>query len=341
MRTLAALALLAPTVLLAQTEQRALSGSSVAIYDLVGQVHAAAGSGSDVVVDVNRLGPDAAKLRVETGAKGSRNTLRVIFPDTHVIYSRLGRHSTTTLDVEDDGTFGDKSHGHRVRITGDGSGLDAQADLKIAIPAGKTVAIHLAVGGVSIANVDGNLSVEAFGADVTSENTKGSLSLDTGSGETKVTNAVGDLDLDSGSGNVTLSGIKGAVLKIDSGSGDIRADAVTVDRADLDSGSGSVTIAGLNARAITLDSGSGEVDLGLTGDVDRLDIDSGSGSVTLRIPETLGAQLDVDAGSGGVRTDVPIQVTRYESDRLVGRIGDGKGTIKIESGSGEVRIVKG
>jgi DUF4097 and DUF4098 domain-containing protein YvlB len=338
---LAAALLLAPTILIAQSDQRSLSGSNIAIYDLVGEIRAVAGTGSDVTVAVSRTGADAAKLTIETGMIGSKNTLRVVFPDTHIIYSKLGRHSTTTLDVDDDGTFNNsRSHGHRVRITGDGSGLEAAANLVVSVPAGKTVALNLGVGSVNISNVNGNLSVDAAGADVTTENTKGSLSLDTGSGTAKITNADGDLTIDSGSGEVTISKVKGSFLKLDSGSGDIRADAITVDKADLDSGSGEVTISGLGARSISLDSGSGDVDIGLTGDVDRLVIDSGSGSVTLRIPSTLGAELDIDAGSGGVKAEMEIQVTHYESDRLVGKIGDGKGSIRIESGSGEVRLVK-
>jgi len=120
----------------------------------------------------------------------------------------------------------------------------------------------------------------------------------------------------------------------------VRADDVTVDVLDLDSGSGSVTIAGARVKEIKLDSGSGTVDLGLLGDIDTMELDSGSGSVTIRIPSTLGAQLDIDAGSGGVKTDMPIQVTQYESDRLVGSIGDGKGRIHIDSGSGQVRLVR-
>ena len=148
------------------------------------------------------------------------------------------------------------------------------------------------------------------------------------------------MDLDSGSGNVTISGVTGGTFKVDAGSGEVRADRITVDDANLDVGSGGISIAGLRAKTIRLDSGSGDVDLGLAGDVERLDVDSGSGGVTLRIPATMGAALEVDAGSGGVKTEIPIAVTQYDSDRLVGKLGDGRGTIRIDSGSGEVRLVR-
>ena len=341
MRSTIAIALLAPTVLFAQTERRTLSGNDVAIYNLVGEVTAVAGTGSDVIVEVTRTGPDAAKLTIETGIIGNRNTLRVIYPDSRIIYSPMGRHSNTELSVSDDGTFGDSHRGgHRVRITGSGSGLEAAANVKVMVPAGKKVRLNIGVGKVDVSNVDGDIRVDAAGADLTTSHTKGNLTLDTGSGTANITDANGSVNLDSGSGDVTLNGVKGSLLNIDSGSGEIKADAVSVDRLDLDSGSGDVILSKLSAREITIDSGSGEVDLGLTGDVDRMDVDSGSGDVTLRIPSTLGAQLDIDAGSGGVKSEMSIQVTRYESDRLVGTIGDGKGTIKIEGGSGSVILKK-
>jgi hypothetical protein len=341
MRSAIAFALLAPTVLFAQTERRSLSGSDIAIYNLVGQMTAVAGTGSDVVVEVTRTGPDAAKLTIETGSIGSRNTLRVVYPDSRIIYSPMGRHSNTELSVNDDGTFGDSHHGgHRVRITGNGSGLDAAANIKVMVPPGKRVRLNVGVGKVDVSNVDGDIWVDAADADLSTSHTKGSLNLDTGSGTANITDANGDLSLDSGSGDVTMSGVKGSLLKIDSGSGDIKADALSIDKLDLDSGSGSVTITKLSARTISVDSGSGDVDLGLTSDIDRVDIDSGSGDVTLRIPSMLGAAIDIDAGSGGVKSEMKIQVTRYESDRLVGTIGDGKGSIKIEGGSGTVNLLK-
>ena len=86
MRALPALLLLAPALLSAQTEKFTLPGSDIAIYNLVGEIRAEAGTGSDVTVEVTRGGPDAAKLKVETGMIRSRNTLRVIYPDSRIIY---------------------------------------------------------------------------------------------------------------------------------------------------------------------------------------------------------------------------------------------------------------
>jgi hypothetical protein len=69
-------------------------------------------------------------------------------------------------------------------------------------------------------------------------------------------------------------------------------------------------------------------------------LDAGSGGVTLRLPASLGAELDIDTGSGGIDTDIPVTITRRSRSHLTGRIGDGAGRIRIDAGSGGVRLVR-
>jgi DUF4097 and DUF4098 domain-containing protein YvlB len=82
------------------------------------------------------------------------------------------------------------------------------------------------------------------------------------------------------------------------------------------------------------------VDLELASDVSTLDVDSGSGSVTLRLPASLGATVEVDAGSGGVDSELPMTVTHRSRSELTGQLGDGRGRIKVDSGSGRVSFRK-
>ena len=132
--------------------------------------------------------------------------------------------------------------------------------------------------------------------------------------------------------------VRGPILKMDTGSGRVRGSDIVADEMELDTGSGSVRLAGVQSKRIKLDSGSGSVDLELLADVDRVDIESGSGGVTLAVPESLGATIRSDTGSGGIDTDIPIQVKRAERSYLSGTIGDGKGEISIETGSGGVTL---
>jgi DUF4097 and DUF4098 domain-containing protein YvlB len=340
---LSAGALLLPVFANAQTaERRTITGDNVAVYNLVGVMRVEGGTGSDVGVEITRGGNDASKLRIETGRARGRESLRVIYPDRRIVYREgewsRGR-SRTTLRVDDDGTFGDHTDdGRSVDIVSSGDGLEAYADIKVTVPRGKRVSVFLGVGEAKIENVDGDLYVDVASASVTSVRTKGRLALDTGSGRVQVSDAEGDVDLDTGSGDVEVTNTRGASLKMDTGSGRVRASGITADEVDLDTGSGGVRLLQVVSKRIKLDSGSGSVELDLRSDVDNVHIESGSGGVTLAIPDSLGAAIRIDTGSGGIDTDIPIQVRKAERNYLSGTIGDGKGDITIETGSGGVRL---
>lgn len=324
-------------------ERRTLPGAEVAIYNIAGVMRVEGGTGSEVAVEVTRGGADAQRLEIATGRIGGRETLRVIYPGRRVVYAggdSRGSRSRTTLRVDDDGTFSDgrDSGARSVDIVSGGDGLEAHADVRVIVPKGKRVAVYLGVGEARVENVEGDLLVDVSAASVTSSGTRGRLSLDTGSGEVRVTDAQGDIDLDTGSGGVEVTNVRGGTLSMDTGSGRVRGSDISMNAMELDTGSGGVRLARVQAKRITLDSGSGSVELDLRADVESLRIDSGSGGVTLGIPESLGAQLRIDTGSGGIDSDIPIQVKRSERGYLSGSIGDGKGEIVIETGSGGVRL---
>ena len=70
-------------------------------------------------------------------------------------------------------------------------------------------------------------------------------------------------------------------------------------------------------------------------------MDAGSGGVTVRLPANTGAEIDVESGSGGIDTDFAVELRRFERQHMIGKIGDGRGRIRIESGSGHIRLLKG
>ena len=332
----------------AQTERRSISGDRVAIYNLAGKLRVESGSGSDVVVEITRGGRDADQLRVEQGSIRGQQTLRVIYPTDRVVYSERGRGDHTTISVRDDGTWGDKQSGefsdrerNRIQISGSGSGLEAYADLRVLVPRGQRIVIRHAVGDARITMVDADLAVDVASSDITAERTRGHLTLDTGSGSVSVADAQGDVNLDTGSGSVTISGIKGETLRMDTGSGSIHGGDIDVADLKADVGSGGVRLERVRAARVDVDAGSGGTELELLSSVEHLKVDAGSGGVTVRLPASLSAEVDIETGSGGIDTDFAVQVTRVEQRHMVGRIGDGRGKIRIESGSGHVRLLKG
>lgn len=325
----------------ATPERRTLEGDRVAVYNLVGSMRVEPGTGSSVEVEVVRRGSDGGQLRIETGEVRGRSSLRVVYPFDQIRWSEMGRRSTTQLTVDRDGVFyGGRGAGRRVRISGD-DGADASADVVVRVPKGRDIALYLAVGEAQVRNVDGRILVDVGSADVTTTGTRGFLSLDTGSGETRVTDAEGELLLDTGSGSVTLDDVRGEELTVDAGSGRLTGSNLRVRSLKLDLGSGGTRLTGVAVDDLYIDSGSGEVDVALTTATRSVFLDSGSGDVTLRLPASFGATLEVDTGSGGIDTDIPITITRRSRSSLVGTIGDGKGRVRIDSGSGEVRLVRG
>jgi hypothetical protein len=336
--------LLAAPLAAQERERHTIRGNDVAVYNLAGELRLEAGSGSEVVVEVARGGRGAGSLRVQTGRIRDRETLRVIYPDDRIVYPEGDRGSRDQISVRDDGTFGDHDRwgdGRRVTIARSGGGLEAHADLTVQVPKGQRISVYLGAGKATVTNVDGDVLVDVSSASVTTRGTRGRLVLDTGSGEVSVSDAEGEVDLDTGSGDVRLANIKGRRLRVDAGSGSLSGDKIAVPSLSLDLGSGGTQLSGVTADDIDIDSGSGSVDVSLLSDVRSLIVDSGSGSVTLRVPPTLGASVDIETGSGGIETDLPIAVTRRSGSRIVGTIGDGAGRIRIDSGSGEVRFVKG
>src|SRR5258708_25581200 len=103
------------TPVAAQTSRYSLKGDSVAVYNLVGELRVEAGTGSDVVVEVQRGGADAAKLEVQSGPLRGRETLRIIYPDDVIRMPECGRGWNTTLRLRDDGTFGEENGRHHPR----------------------------------------------------------------------------------------------------------------------------------------------------------------------------------------------------------------------------------
>jgi DUF4097 and DUF4098 domain-containing protein YvlB len=338
-------ALAVPCPVAAQTSRYVLKGDSVAVYNLVGELRVESGSGSDVTVQVTRGGADAARLDVQSGPLRGRDALRIIYPEDLISLPDWGRGWNTTLRVRDDGTFGDggswRREGREVRITGRGRGLEAYADLRVSVPVGKRVALHLGVGKAFVSNVDGVILVQVASADVSAERTRGTLRIDTGSGNVDVRDASGEVSLESGSGDITATNLRGGRIRLDTGSGNITLTGAEATDLHIDTGSGDVTVTGAKGADLSFDTGSGNVNVALTATFQSLTIESGSGDVTLTVPPTIGAEVELDTGSGEIDLGgLTIQVRRLQEDHITGTIGDGRGRLSIETGSGNVRLVK-
>lgn len=334
----------------AQSTDHVLRGDSIAIYNLVGELRVEPASGGDVTVTVRRGGADAGRLEIATGPLRGRETLRVVYPADLIVLPQWGRGWNTTLRVRDDGTFGhgwSSRRGERserqVRITGRAArgGLEAFADLRVRVPAGKRVALHLGVGKAFVSNVDGIISVEGAAADVAADRTRGALRIETGSGNIDVSDAAGDVTLETGSGDITAARVKGARLELETGSGNVTLSDAEGTALLVETGSGDITATGARGDEVSFETGSGNVDVTLVAAFRSLAIETGSGDVTLKVPPAIGAEVELETGSGEIDLGgLTLRVRRLERDHITGTIGDGGGRLSIETGSGNVRLMK-
>jgi hypothetical protein len=338
-----AMALLALAAPAAAQDRHNVRGDRVAIYNLAGELTVTGTTGRDVTVQVTRGGRDGASLKVEVGEVAGRQALRVMYPSDRVVYDGMRWRGSTQVRVRPDGTWGggdDAWRGgtDRVRISSGGSGLAAHADLAVGVPRGQTIDIYLAVGRITAENVNGQVRLDTHSGGVAARNMAGSLLIDTGSGSVEVLGMKGDLEIDTGSGGVRVADVEARDIGIDTGSGGVNASGLIAERIVIDTGSGGIDLLRSGARDVRLDTGSGSIEAELGTAIDRLVVDTGSGSVSLRLPENLGATLEIETGSGGIEVDFPVAITRRARDELRGTIGDGRGRITIDTGSGSVRI---
>lgn len=285
-----------------QTEQRTIKGGHVAIYNLAGRLRAVAGTGEDVTVEITRLGSDAAKLGVETETIRGRETLRIVYPSDRIVYSEM-RGSRIGIEVRSDGTFsdGDWRGSDRDRVDIRGYGPGFEAHADLVVRVPRGKKIDLFVAA----------------------------------GRVEVTNVEGDIRVDVGTSEVDVTGIKG-ILTLDTGSGRVSVRDVTGD-VNIDAGSGGITLDRIKGDVLTIDSGSGGVQ---ATDVEVRELKADVGSGGLRMYRMKTPIVNVETGSGGFQTDFEITTQRVGRNHVQGRIGDGKGRVDIEAGSGTVRLLK-
>jgi len=336
--------LIAATLADAQVDRRTLSGRAVRVSNLVGNVTVASGGTGDVTVEVTRRGSDASRLSIEAGSVGGVQTLRVVFPEGDIVFPELGRRSSSTFSVDDDGNWGGGSgfrSRRRIRVRGDGRGTEAWADVRVIVPAGKSVELKVGVGTVRSNRMNGDLGIDVASARVMVNGHDGTLRLETGSGGAEVRDVKGDeLSVDVGSGSVSVIGATVRRMTLESGSGGVEADQINAPDLSIEVGSGGVRIERATSDRVRLETGSGGVRLELTNSPSTLDLESGSGTVTLMLPASLDAELDISTGSGSIDSDFAIQMNRFERRRIRGTVGKGTGRIRVETGSGSVRIRK-
>ena len=161
--------------------------------------------------------------------------------------------------------------------------------------------------------------------------------VDAGSGSGDITvDGVGEnAKLSTGSGNIHATGLHGG-FSVSTGSGNIYAEQTAAGDVKAQTGSGNIELRNLRG-GLRAGTGSGDIRVGGAPTSDWKLV-TGSGNVELW-PGNAGLTLDASTGSGSIHAERGMS-TQGESNRhhLTGKLNGGGPTVRIETGSGDIRI---
>jgi DUF4097 and DUF4098 domain-containing protein YvlB len=154
----------------------------------------------------------------------------------------------------------------------------------------------------------GNVTVEGVG-----DNAK----LSTGSGDIHALSLHGSFSVSTGSGNIVAS---------QTGDGEVRAET----------GSGNIELQDIHG-GVHAHTGSGNIKLHGAPTMDSK-LETGSGNIEMW-PGNAGFTLDASTGSGGIHSEAEMAVQgSFDHHHMTGRLHGGGPTVRVETGSGDVRI---
>jgi hypothetical protein len=343
----AALALAAPVLAAGEgfQERFSLRSEQLLFRSLVGQIRVEGHAGPAFEIELRAEGRDVSRERLRFDLhEGAYGELLVEFPlgeSRRYVYPRLDRGTTSISTGDTESWLGSLFGGGTVKVSGAGSGLELWVDATIRVPRGATLKVEHGVGDVAVADVAGNLDLALHSGPVEVRQVEGRVVVDTGSGSVSVADVRGDVTADTGSGRVEIVRSNGERLVVDTGSGRVEIEDVEAKRVSIDTGSGRVEAARLGTDELEVDTGSG----GVSVELERMGggrflIDTGSGGIDLQLPASASADLVCDTGSGGIELDLAAghEVLARERDTAHVRIGEGTASVKLDTGSGGIRV---
>ena len=161
------------------------------------------------------------------------------------------------------------------------------------------------------------------------------LTAQSGSGNVSDDGVGTDAKLSTGPGSIHATGLQGAP-SLDTGSGNIYAELTGDGDARAQTGSGSIELHGVRG-ALKAETGSGNIKVDGR-PIGPWKLTTGSGSVELWTADSP-FTLDAQTGSGSIHSDREMLTQGTEEHHhLTGKIGGGGPMVRIETGSGSIKI---
>jgi DUF4097 and DUF4098 domain-containing protein YvlB len=161
------------------------------------------------------------------------------------------------------------------------------------------------------------------------------LEANSGSGDINDDGVGQNAKLGTGSGGIHATGLQGG-FNVNTGSGNIYAEQTGQGDVKAQTGSGTVELKNVNG-SLRAGTGSGNIKVAGTPTSDWK-LGTGSGSVEFWSGNSA-FTLDASTGSGSVHSDPEMTVQgSFDKHHIVGKVHGGGPTVRIETGSGDVRV---
>jgi putative adhesin len=161
------------------------------------------------------------------------------------------------------------------------------------------------------------------------------LTANSGSGDLRISDLNGPARLNTGSGSIEASGLSGHIT-LETGSGDIQAEMLSSSGVKAQTGSGSIRLKNVQGELYS-ETGSGDMEI-QGQPTAAWKLETGSGSITLNTGNSH-FSLDAQTGSGSVHSDPPLTTHgSLEHHHVTGDINGGGPMVRIQTGSGDIRI---
>lgn len=226
------------------------------------------------------------------------------------------------------------------------SGRDAAGKIILQVKVPRNAELEpFSVGSssVSIINLKGTLNVETKNGDIWAENIEGEFTAKTGNGNIKINGVSRLVDVTTGNGNIDLQNLKDD-LRVAAINGKIKIQCVA----------GSVELRDTSSQTMLFNIG-GDIDattsngkvnfIGAVRSEGRYRLKTLSGVISMLIPDNVGFTATLTSYSGQIEKDFNFDyVFTFNSgktnQRFVGKYGDGKARIELDSFDGRVRLGK-
>lgn len=214
-------------------------------------------------------------------------------------------------------------------------------DMHLSLPKNATVQLKNAVGSIIAKGIQGDLVLDTHSATIKLENGTGVVRFSTTNGAIDIKAQAGEISGYTGSGKIELTSCTASAFQLDSGSGAIILEKCTGSLIATN-GSGRVVLDDMTAgKVLKIQTGSGNIRVkGDCQNLSSLFVRSGSGDVNFYSTPFPKLSFTVTSGSGEIDVEVPeLKVHPVRGKMFIGSIQSGEnGDASIGTGSGDVRL---